>query len=245
LFFEFYADEFAVFKSMNDVVKNNKKDKISTAYENMFLAQYSGFEIVSEINKFCELFELDGVRTYSVGERKDLADGKREYSYEFDEFYGDYEEDGASVLHLLLVDCNDRRHPLFVSDPERLTGAKACPHCHTYIQKNVFKCEYQYKFSQHKSQCSGPKERQVRLEESKPFAPVFQKQKLFSYLVARGIGHLFKPTQYYMCWDLETLEKKMETQLLSLPVNEHQTGSRLESLIRAFSIAVSFHGNND
>ncbi|KAA6363548.1 MAG: hypothetical protein EZS28_040925 [Streblomastix strix] len=43
----------------------------------------------------------------------------------------------------------------------------------------------------------------------KPFVPHILYSKTYKYLIANYLTHLFKPTRYYITYDIETLEKKV------------------------------------
>ncbi|KAA6312975.1 MAG: hypothetical protein EZS28_055833, partial [Streblomastix strix] len=52
--------------------------------------------------------------------------------------------------------------------------------------------------------------KKVFLEKfAKPFVPHILSNKTYKYLLANNLTHLFKPTRYYITYDIETLEKKV------------------------------------
>ncbi|GHU18664.1 hypothetical protein FACS189472_07320 [Alphaproteobacteria bacterium] len=75
---------------------------------------------------------------------------------------------------------------------------------------------------------------EVRLDESKPFAPDIQKNPTKAYFLARDRLSEFKPTLYFGYWDLETFEEHRVRDTKSV-------GTILMSKITPFTIATAFH----
>jgi hypothetical protein len=152
------------------------------------------------------------IQLFKVENRVELPNLKFKYTYAYEDdgFYGPEDPNDEHTLNLLTVECNCRSHALLVTDPEKLTKCKSCHLCHNFFIDVSVK-ENQYKFDEHVKKCTGDiKEAQVRLDESKPFAPHIQKNETYAHFLARSMINQWKPNQYFICWDLETLEKKIE-----------------------------------
>ena len=111
---------------------------------------------------------------------------------------------------------NGEFHIMTITDPEAITGIRICPYCriHCHNTKNG----HLDRFLKHVEECKengGKKLREVKLPNTqKPYAPHIQKQPIYAFLLAHNLQNCFKPTQYYITFDFETLEA---------PVNEELT----------------------
>ncbi|KAA6368309.1 MAG: hypothetical protein EZS28_036164, partial [Streblomastix strix] len=101
---------------------------------------------------------------------------------------------------------------MYISDVEALTGFRYCNICH----KQTFRIgdpHLQTSMRNHMKKCqqnNGKIVKKVILERfAKPFVPHILSNKTYKYLLANNLVHLFKPTQYYITYDIETLEKKV------------------------------------
>ena len=106
---------------------------------------------------------------------------------------------------------------MYITDAEALTGIRICPFCKSYCY-NPKVDRHLSRFEEHKIECEkrgGKRIREVKLDNTqKPYAPHIQKQKIYQFLLARGLQQYFQPTRYYITFDFETLED---------PVNESIT----------------------
>jgi hypothetical protein len=154
-----------------------------------------------------------------------------EYTYKFGEHYGPEDLEGKNTLNLLIIYADGKCHALLVTDPEKLTGYKSCPKCHNF-ERNVSIKQRQNEFDTHVEKCTvGVKEAQVRLDDSKPFAPHIQKNKTNAHFIARGKPERFKPTRYFECFDMESMEEKIAE------YEENSTGTTQLSIIHRRTIA--------
>ncbi|KAA6377211.1 MAG: hypothetical protein EZS28_027262 [Streblomastix strix] len=101
---------------------------------------------------------------------------------------------------------------MYISDVEALTEFRYSNICH----KQVFRIgdtNLQQSIRNHMKKCqkNGWKiMKKVILEKyAKPFVPHILSNKTYNYLLANNLTHLFKPTRYYITYDIETLEKKV------------------------------------
>ncbi|KAA6368875.1 MAG: hypothetical protein EZS28_035598, partial [Streblomastix strix] len=139
------------------------------------------------------------------------------YTYHSDpshyELTQNYTIDGSDKqFNILFINDGINAHIMYISDVEALTGFRYCNICHRQAfrigDKNL-----QAQMRNHMKKCqknNGKIVKKVILERfAKPFVPHILSNKTYKYLLANNLTHLFKPTQYYITYDIETLEKKV------------------------------------
>ncbi|KAA6385258.1 MAG: hypothetical protein EZS28_019214 [Streblomastix strix] len=101
---------------------------------------------------------------------------------------------------------------MYISDVEALTGFRYCNICH----KQAFRVSdpnQQTSTRNHMKKCqknNGKIVKKVILEKfAKPFVPHILSNKTYKYLFANNLTHLFERTQYFVTYDIETLQKKI------------------------------------
>ncbi|KAA6362970.1 MAG: hypothetical protein EZS28_041503, partial [Streblomastix strix] len=118
---------------------------------------------------------------------------------------------------LLVSDTNENQaiyHVFNVTNTEGLTREKYCPHCYQQSfdpKDDHFKRDY----DNHVKQCKindGKIIKKVKLDEQPfPQCPHIQRNETYAYLLANNATQQFKPTQYYITYDFETVERKVNT----------------------------------
>ncbi|KAA6393629.1 MAG: hypothetical protein EZS28_010844 [Streblomastix strix] len=113
--------------------------------------------------------------------------------------------------HQQLAGCSTTLiHAFYISNKETLTGLKFCSICkqkafdpkeHRIIEhyeKHIKKCEIN----------EGKIVKEIKLEAvQRPFCPHIMQNKTYVYLLANNRENEFQPTQYYITYDFETVEK--------------------------------------
>ncbi|KAA6309432.1 MAG: hypothetical protein EZS28_056512, partial [Streblomastix strix] len=115
-------------------------------------------------------------------------------------------------FNILFINDGINAHIMYISDVEALTGFRYCNICHRQAfrigDKNL-----QQSMRNHMKKCQkndGKIVKKVILEKfAKPFVPLILSNRTYKYLLANNLTHLFKPTRYYITYDIETLEKKV------------------------------------
>ncbi|KAA6370306.1 MAG: hypothetical protein EZS28_034167 [Streblomastix strix] len=148
-----------------------------------FYDNYKGFESVNDIDNFIYIEQLN--QHIYIFERDPLH-------YKLTQNY--IVNDSDKQLNILYINDGISACLMYISDVEAITGFRYCNICHKQTfrkngDKNVMK---------------------VILERfPKPFVPHILYSKTYKYLVANYLTNLFKPTQYYISYDIETLEKNV------------------------------------
>ncbi|KAA6387854.1 MAG: hypothetical protein EZS28_016620 [Streblomastix strix] len=105
---------------------------------------------------------------------------------------------------------NKITHAFAITNKQALTGLKFCPHCNSKAFDPKDK-NYSRDYEKHIIKCEnneGKIEKKVKLDYiQKPFVPHIMQNKTHQYLLANGRQHEFKPTQYFITYDLETVPK--------------------------------------
>ncbi|KAA6361754.1 MAG: hypothetical protein EZS28_042719, partial [Streblomastix strix] len=105
---------------------------------------------------------------------------------------------------------NKISHAFAIANKQALTGLQFCPHCNSkafdpkdknysrYYEKHIIKCENN----------GGKIIKKVKLDYiQKPYCPHIMHNKTYQYLLANGRENEYKPTQYFITYDLETVPK--------------------------------------
>ncbi|KAA6361027.1 MAG: hypothetical protein EZS28_043446, partial [Streblomastix strix] len=105
---------------------------------------------------------------------------------------------------------NKISHAFAIANKQTLTGLKFCPHCNSKAFDPKDK-NYSRDYEIHIIQCEnneGKIVKKVKLDYiQKPFVPHIMQNKTYQYLLSNGRQHEFKPTQYFITYDLETVPK--------------------------------------
>ncbi|KAA6353445.1 MAG: hypothetical protein EZS28_051028, partial [Streblomastix strix] len=190
-----------------------------------FIIDYKGFDVVEEMNKLIindkinvNIFYYDNDdKFYYLGERRQYNKVK---SINIDDNTEEQEpiDEIIHTINILLVsDTHESQsiyHVFRVTNTDGLTRQKYCPHCY---QQSFDPKDGHYKrdYEQHVSQCKingGQIIKKVKLDEQPfPFIPHIQRNETYAYLLANNATQQFKPTQYYITYDFETVERKVNT----------------------------------
>ncbi|KAA6387636.1 MAG: hypothetical protein EZS28_016838 [Streblomastix strix] len=166
-----------------------------------FHDNYKGFDLVIDINNFTNKEQTS----------------MHMYIYKNDpphyEFTQNYLVNGSDKqFNILFINDGVNTHIMYISDVEALTGFRYCNICN----KQAFRIgdsNLQTSMRNHmkKYQKNGGKiVKKVILEKfAKPFVLHILSNKTNKYLFANNLIHLFKPTRYYITYDIETIEKKI------------------------------------
>ncbi|KAA6365375.1 MAG: hypothetical protein EZS28_039098, partial [Streblomastix strix] len=192
-----------------------------------FINDYKGFDVVDELNKFIikkminvNIFYYDNDdKFYYLGERKQYNKIKNISVEDNSELQQD--EPTVELLPtfniLLVSDTNENQdiyHVFHVTNTDGLTRQKYCPHCY---QQSFDPKDDHYKrdYDSHVSQCKingGQIIKKVKLDEQPfPYIPHIQRNETYAYLLANNATQQFKPTHYYITYDFETVERKVNT----------------------------------
>ncbi|KAA6354406.1 MAG: hypothetical protein EZS28_050067, partial [Streblomastix strix] len=126
----------------------------------------------------------------------------------------DNDKQEIKTIDILVVESiyeeNKISHAFAIANKQALTGLKFCPHCNSKAFDPKDK-NYSRDYEKHTIKCEnneGKIVKQVKLDYiQKPFVPHIMQNKTYQYLIANGRQHEFKPTQYFITYDLETVPK--------------------------------------
>ncbi|KAA6377905.1 MAG: hypothetical protein EZS28_026568, partial [Streblomastix strix] len=126
-------------------------------------------------------------------------------------------DEGQSEVNIKTIDILDVEsiyerkkisHAFAIANKQALMGLKFCPHCNSKAFDPKDK-NYSRDYEKHTIKCEnneGKIVKKVKLEYiQKPFVPHIMLNKTYQYLLANGRQHEFKPTQYFITYDLETV----------------------------------------
>ncbi|KAA6387051.1 MAG: hypothetical protein EZS28_017423 [Streblomastix strix] len=166
-----------------------------------FRDNYQGFYFVGDIDNFINK-EYINVHMYIFEDNSPHYELTQNYLVNYSD----------KQFNILFINDGINAHIMYISDVEALTGFRYCNICH----KQAFRIRdtnLQQSIRNHmkKSPNNGGKiAKKVILERfAKPFVPHILFNKTYKYLLANNLTYLFKPTRYYITYDIETLQKKV------------------------------------
>ncbi|KAA6370602.1 MAG: hypothetical protein EZS28_033871, partial [Streblomastix strix] len=166
-----------------------------------FRDNYQGFDFVNDIDNFINKEQVN-VHMYTYSDSPPRYELLQNYIIDNKE----------KQFNILFINDGINAHIMYISDVEALTGFRYCNICH----RQAFRIKdpnLQVSMRNHMKKCQingGKIVKKVILEKfAKPFVPHILSNKTYKYLLANNLTHLFKPTQYYIIYDIETLEKKV------------------------------------
>ncbi|KAA6362323.1 MAG: hypothetical protein EZS28_042150, partial [Streblomastix strix] len=126
---------------------------------------------------------------------------------------------------------DEAAHILFISDPEALTGCRYCPICKLHgIKIKDKNCHLARDFERHVEKCKLNKGKQVLLSSSQiPFAPHIYGNQTYMYLLANEMLDKFKPTQYYITYDFETVERNINKYFGKKKDEKNEAGQQISN----------------
>jgi hypothetical protein len=173
----------------------------------------------------------------------------RLYDYNFDlkryflkEVYDHPEPNkDTKTVNVAIIPLDTGPHAIFLKDIEKATSYVICPKCNYAIfQVQKFYKGKQYHssaFSKHLQKCDGKQHKETKLvvRDSKPYAPHLT-NKTLRYLTAHERENEFKPRQYYITWDFETMEEKAKVKVGNT--------SEILAIIHPLSVAATVYTKN-
>ncbi|KAA6371198.1 MAG: hypothetical protein EZS28_033275, partial [Streblomastix strix] len=120
------------------------------------------------------------------------------------------EQPETPTVDILIVQASNLQHAFAIANKDALTGLKFCPFCQVKgfdIKSSNYTRDYERHMVKYE-QKGGKLAKTIKLDQvQKPYVPHIVQNKTFAYLLAHGREHEFKPTQYFITYDLETVEK--------------------------------------
>ncbi|KAA6365342.1 MAG: hypothetical protein EZS28_039132 [Streblomastix strix] len=217
-----------------------------------FIIDYKGFDIVEKMNKLIikkkinvNIFYYDNDdKFYYLGERRQYNKIKN-INLDDDTETQDQSDEIIPTFNILLVsdtrESQDTYNVFYVTYIDGLTRQKYCPHCY---QQSFDPKDDRYKrdYDNHVSQCKingGQIIKKVKLDEQPfPYVPHIQRNETYAYLLANNATQQFKPTHYYITYDFETVERKVNT-YFGKPLNKDSAicNSQWISVLEPLSVA--------
>lgn len=94
---------------------------------------------------------------------------------------------------------------MYILDAEKLTNIMICPKCRSYAIRNENRHAKQ-RMEQHVEKCDGKfKKNYIAEKVSFPYCPHILDNPVYEYCLANNLE--FKPQQFYMTYDFETMEQ--------------------------------------
>ena len=122
--------------------------------------------------------------------------------YDIQEQWHINQEDPFSAL---LFTNNKTIHIMYIKNPEALTRVMVCPKCRWFTLSKDWSHSNQ-RMEKHIAKCDGKFRKAFVAEKcSKPYCPHILGNPVYAYCLAYGLQ--FKPQQYHMTYDFETMEK--------------------------------------
>ncbi|KAA6374783.1 MAG: hypothetical protein EZS28_029690, partial [Streblomastix strix] len=174
------------------------------------------FRVGSSIKELID-FHLQGHKNYSPLQR--IREHSREHmtkehmmNESEDESSNESENEPVSVpeFNVLICSSENETHAFYIQNKETLTGLRFCPFCKSRAF-NPQDVNFARDYEKHIKKCEineGKIIKEVKLEAVPlPFVPHIMQNKTYAYLLANNRENEFKPTQYYITYDFETVEK--------------------------------------
>ncbi|KAA6364031.1 MAG: hypothetical protein EZS28_040442, partial [Streblomastix strix] len=166
-----------------------------------FRDNYQRFDFVGDIDNFINKEQIN-VHMYTYESDPPHYELTQNYTA----------NDSDKHFNILFINDGLNSHIMYISDVEALSGFRYCNICH----RQAFRIDdknLQVQMRNHMKKCqknNGKIVKKVILEKfAKPFVPHILSNKTYKYLLANNLTHLFKPTRYYITYDIETLEIKV------------------------------------
>ena len=195
-------------------IPSGKDKKTKRLYSTDAIKNFKGFDYKIEGEKLSKMFSFNGVY-YDVEPNKNA---KKFEDYVIDKIEYTISEKFPTYKFVAFHMNNNFHYDPVYEDYNFQGGLLVCPYCEAYCfqysgnEKNIAK------FHKHCEECKkngGVFVQKVSLEEEKPYVPHIDKDKLYSYLLAHNMVEKFRPTRYYITYDFETLESKVENKISS------------------------------
>jgi hypothetical protein len=155
------------------------------------------------MKRLCNVFGIN-IQTY-IPKGKGLKKGEV-INGPADFFACDRETD--KLLNLgLSVQKNGFTHSEFIGDVEKYTHLAVCPKCHEFT-RDIRRYERRMELKEHVETCTGRLVKgKLELKYSIPYCPHYQKNKLYVYMLCKGLGKYYRPITDYITFDFETVEE--------------------------------------
>jgi hypothetical protein len=176
-FYEIYG-----YSHLDEIEKKKKVD------------EYGGFVMVEEIDRFMSFFETN-VNVFRYVEKDE--------SYEKQYSYICAQRKAMFVLNVGIINFPKYQHAVWLKDSEKASECFVCSKCqyHVYRLKHVY--------NKHYKGCDGKvKDKQLQvLQNDKIINPYFIQNPVVKFLYCTDQIELFRPTEYYIVYDFETVEE--------------------------------------
>ncbi|WP_334089833.1 hypothetical protein, partial [Helicobacter typhlonius] len=114
-----------------------------------------------------------------------------------------------TTFNALLYSKGQILHIMYIKDAEKLTGLLVCPKCKSYVVRGI---NNHKRFEQHVNKCDGKFKKNFIVEkQSLPYCPHILSNSVYEYCLAHNLQ--FKPQEYYMTYDFETMEHSINESL--------------------------------
>ncbi|KAA6368664.1 MAG: hypothetical protein EZS28_035809, partial [Streblomastix strix] len=175
------------------------------------LKTFEGLDITKYANIVSQKLKINQDIYYYDNEHKNYYRGLQVMYQQDDQ---NEKQEIIKTIDILVVESiweeNKISHAFAIANKQALTGLKFCPHCNSKAFDPKDK-NYSRDYEKHIIKCEnneGKIIKKVKLDYiQKPFVPHIMQNKTYQYLLANGRQHEFKPTQYFITYDLETVPK--------------------------------------
>jgi hypothetical protein len=159
---------------------------------------------MTELQRFLEVFQIPGIKLYGYDKNSQRFVYNRTRKLDFKNTRND------QCINVAIVNLNINNetvyHAVYLTDTESACGLRLCPKCKLGVYDTI---NHKEAYRKHVERCEGKKpdkELRVRKIET-PYCPGIYNNKTYEYLRANDRQKEFKPTEYYICYDFETMER--------------------------------------
>ena len=186
--------------SIDNLTKHAKQ--LIMTYYNVDPKIYKGFNIETELTKFCEWAKVNcDIYDYDESLKRYNSFKKKLVNKEFPWF------------NVLLMTHKGRTHVMYIRKLDDLTGILICPKCHSYCYSIKGTNRNRKKFKEHVEKCTGKFEKKLRVDTlPHPYVPHLWKTN-YAKLLSHKEEQYWQPMRYYMTFDFETMEEKIEKEI--------------------------------
>jgi hypothetical protein len=199
------------------------------------LSEYRGFNLI-------DLEEYQRWKNYNIRVFNYNIQTNR-YTLSMEYNHPNPNENTKVVNVAIITRCDGQKHTIYIKDVEKATGLVLCPKC-KYAVFDLHRNKQEgsnSRYSRHLKECDGKIHKEKKLivqKDNYPYIPHISQNPTYKYLLAHERENEFKPRQYYITFDFETMEK------LYTKSFGKNNASKILSIVEPLSIAACVKTKN-
>ena len=185
----------------------NEEPNVNSSQYRLWCKEYKGFDFTNDIKRYCDFYHVN-VDFYEkkCNETKTI---KGSYALTHQHI----ENDDYEKMSILLVSLKHRTHAMLIlpHQVDKLTGFVFCSKCQQVIARTDKNRNEDRALRRHLRHCTGKPtiKKTCQLDEvAQPYIPHIMKNRTYAYCLAHNIK--YEPIRYYITFDFETMEHKVE-----------------------------------